>query len=137
MEQEVTIRIQGSLTAQGDTRTSDMTTRGQLERLPDGYVLRYEEGGLAGHPGPFIIRVDGEVISLLHCDPAHANLTFLKDRPGVNAVDTPYGLLEVEVRPKRVDSQLDDWGGSLQLNYDLSCHGSLLSSHNMQVQFHV
>jgi uncharacterized beta-barrel protein YwiB (DUF1934 family) len=137
MQQEVTIRISGSQTAQGDTHRSEMTTRGRLERLEDGYVLCYEEGGLAGHPGPFVIRVDGDVISLLHRDPQHANLTFFRDRPGVNAVQTPYGMLEVEVYPKRVDSRLDDRGGQLELDYELSCNGNFLSSHNMQVRFHV
>ena len=137
MQQEVTICISGSQTAQGDTQLSEMTTRGCLERLEDGYVLCYEEGGLAGHPGPFTIRVDGDVISLLHRGPQHANLTFFRDRPGINAVRTPYGMLEVAVYPKRVDSRLDDRGGQLDLDYELLCNGNFLSSHKRLVRFYV
>jgi len=134
MDKQVTIRISGSQTTDGQTHTATMTTTGTLHLEEDSFALCYQEWGLMGRPGPLTIHVTPEAVSMNHTEPGHINLMFPRQGHAVNHIATPHGLMAVEVHMHKVRSCVTEHSGELELEYELR-NGAYSSIHRMQVAF--
>ena len=134
MEKEVMIRIKGSHTIEGQTRTATMTTMGTLTLDDEGYELRYHEWGLSGTPGPLSIRVTDQSITMEHADDAHINLVLPRNGHAVNHYMTPRGPMSVDAQLNSIRSCVTEHSGELEMEYELR-HGPFTSTFHMQVAF--
>lgn len=126
-QNNVMISIQGRQNYENtDPDQLELVTEGALERQGDGFRLSYEESALTGLDGTrteFLIT-PGQ-ITLTRTGAVTSEMVFEQDRRHLSLYKTPYGNLEVGIVARRLNADLNDSGGYIEIDYDIEIDHAL------------
>ena len=121
MEKDVIISIKGNQKFAGaDNDVIELVTCGQLSRDGEGYTLSYQESELTGLEGTLTtIQVEPERVTMLRTGQVNTQMVFQEGRRHLAMYDTPYGAMAIGVNTRSMYAELDDKGGSIEIDYNL------------------
>ena len=117
----VEIQIESRQILDGQTQQVEQVAQGILARTGEGYVLTYREGEETGLGGTrTTLKLLGDRAELTRTGEVSSAMLFCPGTPHRSLYQTPYGPIPVEVTARRVESQLEETGGVVELEYDLT-----------------
>jgi uncharacterized beta-barrel protein YwiB (DUF1934 family) len=103
--------------------STELVTEGRLCARPYGYDLMYNESELTGMEGTkttFQVRKkgadEGKVV-LLRSGQVNSQMIFETGRKHYSLYETPYGTMTVDISTSRVDTDIGDSGGNIEIDY--------------------
>ena len=128
---KVYVEINGRVTSGGETDSMNYSTEGRLSKRSGKYYIQYVEGLLTGGGEcRTTIKVNpAGVVTMLRSGAANTQMIFEAGRSHMSCYETEYGNLTVNVTAGEVSIDMDDNGGSLDIDYNLSIN-NLQSSRN-------
>ena len=131
---EVMVKITtNQVNEQGEEDIMEFVTEAKLYKRGEAVYLIYEETELSGIPG---------CRTRLKCTPDEVQMKRYGEGAGIGneirfergrrysgLYDTPFGAIELEVLTNRLENNLTEGGGNLDIDYSISLKG-LMEGHN-------
>ena len=136
MMQNAVITIKGTQTADGDSDTVELVTRGRFGRRDGDWLLCYEENessGMNGVQTQIHVRQDGTV-TVKRSGAAESRLVIAKGQKNICFYPAPQGSLALEVFGESVENGLTETGGRLFVRYTLSSEGRQISWNTVEIR---
>ena len=128
------IKIVGTQTADGDEDVVELTTNGTLERVADGWKLRYHETEATGMEGTVTqLDISEGRLTLMRSGTHPSMLILEKNKRHHCNYHTPYGTIDLGTYTSELSYDLDDCGGELEFHYTLGFNGGISSAHNVHI----
>ncbi len=117
-----------------------LMTTGELKKTPSGYILRYQESQTDESDGTvmtqdIVLMMQPGRVSMNRLGDFGTSMVFVKDRRFEGVYRTPYGDMDMALFATRVDMNLGEDKGSVQLEYQLDFAGGFASMHTMQLEY--
>ena len=126
MKKNVTLSIRGQQTYLGqEPDVIELVTEGTLEFDGNGWDLVYEESALTGLDGvTTTFRVEPEKIILTRVGKLHSQMIFQIGVPHDSLYQMDFGALMLTVCASRIETDLSDNGGVIDLSYSIEIEHS-------------
>jgi len=121
MDKDVIISVKGAQNDGGGSgETLELITEGKYYKEGDAYCVTYNESEVTGMEGTTTtLRIDGETVTLIRVGSVNSQFVFRKGLRHICHYDTEYGAFTIGVYTKRVNVDVDDHGGEIQVDYEL------------------
>ena len=135
MNKDVLITIHSIQNIDGqDCDGMELITQGTYEYAPDGVRFSYMESELTGMGGTRTdIHVKPEEVILSRRGSVNARMVFRCGEKQKFRYQTDFGALSLGVRTQRLETSLDEHGGSVEIEYDLNFNQSYLSRNRFLI----
>lgn len=132
----VYVDIKGSVTIDGETDTMSYSTEGLLRKKNGKYYIQYKEGELSdGIKCNTTLKVNPDgIVTMLRSGEANTQMIFEKNRCHMSCYETDYGNLTISVTASKVNINLNDDGGTVDIGYHLSVNNTPQSHNNVFVR---
>lgn len=126
MKQAVMLSIRGVQTYQEqEPDVIELVTEGTLEKLDSGWDILYEETALTGMEGvTTLFHVEPDKIVLTRTGKLNSQMVFQIDIPHDSLYQMEFGALMITVRASRIETALDENGGTVDLSYGIEIEQS-------------
>ena len=133
MNEDYLISIKGKQETDGETGEVELTTVGSyIQKGNSRYILYKEYTEAKGKPGTSILKIEGNSkVTLIRGDGDNTRLILEKGKRHLCQYDTGFGSMTVGVFTSRLDSKLNDEGGSLNISYTLDIDSALSSLNEL------
>lgn len=123
MDKNVILSIRGQQTFDNnsDPEVIELVTEGTLTPQENGnYTVRYQESELTGLEGTqTTIQVEDHSVTILREGQVNSQMVFEAGRRHLTMYNTPYGTLAIGVNTRHMKVDLDETGGSIEIDYAL------------------
>lgn len=136
MDKNVILSIRGQQTVDNaDPDVIELVTEGTLTPHEGGnYTLRYQESELTGLEGTqTTIQVEGDSVSILREGQVNSQMVFEEGRRHLTMYNTPYGALSIGVNTRKMKVDLDETGGSIEIDYALEVDHAVAGENLFQI----
>lgn len=124
MDNKVLISVKTKQFIDGQPESIELITEGIYFKEGDEYLAQYEETEISGMEGTKTTMKIGEgVLTILREGTTNSEMVFRKGFNHKSLYSTPFGALEVTVRPKRVNIDVNELGGNVKLDYRMETPG--------------
>ncbi|MGN1097416.1 MAG: DUF1934 domain-containing protein [Clostridia bacterium] len=133
---QVYVEINGHVTTDGETDTMSYSTEGKLYKKSGKLYINYTEGELLGREKcstTLKVAPDG-VVTMLRSGEANTRMVFEKGQCHISCYETPYGNLTVSVTANDVAVNMNESGGHLDIDYNLSINNTTNSRNHLVVK---
>ncbi|MBK1811450.1 DUF1934 domain-containing protein [Clostridium sp. YIM B02505] len=114
----------------------EVVTPGEFLIKEDGYEAVYDETEISGMEGTKTkISITSNELILEREGTTATKMNFQKDSSSVSLYNTPYGMLELKIDTKELKIDIDEYGGDVFIDYDLSVSGQ--ESNNTQLKINI
>ena len=102
----------------------EVVTPGDFYKKENYYYAVYEETKISGMSGTTTtLKIGKDKFSLIRMGSTSAKMDFDKKTKNISMYNTPYGTLELKIETKDLDIDIDDNGGNVLINYNMSLSG--------------
>ena len=137
MEKSVILSIRGQQTFEDNSAPEviELVTEGTLTGHPDGnYTVRYQESELTGLEGTqTTIQVAPGSVSILREGQVNSQMVFEEGRRHLTMYNTPYGAMSIGVNTRKMKVDLDETGGSIEIDYALEVDHAVAGQNLFQI----
>lgn len=115
-----------SMQSKKESDTIEVVTPGSFYKKENCYYVVYDETEISGMEGTtttFKINSKDNKFSLLRMGTTSTKMEFEKSAEGISLYNTPYGTLELKIDTKELKIEMNDQGGDVFVNYDMSVSG--------------
>lgn len=137
MDNNVIISIRGQQSYENqEQETIELVTEGRLEDEGDAcFTLSYQESELTGLDGTLTtFQIEKDRITLLRMGEFNSQMVFEEGRRHLSLYETPYGALSVGVSTRKMRSDLDVAGGSIEIDYAIEIDHAMAGQNLFQIQ---
>lgn len=129
------ITIHDIHTVDGESSDTTMTVFGNMESQNNGYRVTYIEqsGELEGCLTEVIFEDDTPSVAIRRRGPSEMELLLEKGKRHNCVYSIPEGNLVMGVDTRRINSDMDDKGGTLDLVYDIDFNAGFVSQNTLQI----
>ncbi|GKU23292.1 DUF1934 domain-containing protein [Clostridium folliculivorans] len=114
----------------------EVVTPGEFLIKEDGYEAIYDETEISGMEGTKTkISITSNELILEREGTTATKMNFQKDNTSISLYNTPYGMLELKIDTKELKIDIDEYGGDIFIDYDLSVSGQ--ESNNTQLKINI
>lgn len=119
MESNVWIKLRGSQEIDGESDSYELITEGTYRKEDGKYIVSYEGSEITGYENTTTtLSVDRDNVSMLRTgQSAPTQMIFEKGNKYTGQYETPFGFLYVGVITNDMNVDVDDDGGSIELDY--------------------
>lgn len=104
--------------------TIEVVTPGDFYKEDDCYYATYKETEISGMEGTTTtLKIYPEKFSLNRFGTTNANMDFKRNSENITLYNTPYGVLELKIKTKELDVNINDEGGEVFVYYNMSVSG--------------
>ena len=129
------IKIVGTQTADGDEDVVELTTNGTLERVADGWKLRYHETEATGMEGTHTsVEIGADYVSLQRTGNMTSDMLFMKDRKTSSYYNTPYGDMQIDIFTDNLNIQMSPDGGRINVDYFIDINNLNTGKNNFEIE---
>ena len=112
-----------------------MLVSGELELTDDRAVIRYEESIDESIPPQKVeVIIEDESVTMMRGGAYATQMVFRMGSRYEGLYQTPYGDMELAVYSTRVDYDIGEDGGTLELSYQLDLNGKFAAVHDMELK---
>ena len=135
MENNVMISIRGVQACDGaEDEIIELVTEGNLSREAGGYRLTYQESPLTGLGGTTTtLDVIGDSVTLTRTGDLRSQMVFQRGKKHYSIYETEYGALTVGVAAARVEHELNDQGGEIEIDYAIEVEHAMTASNRFHI----
>ena len=136
MDKNVILSIRGQqVYDKEEPEVTELVTEGTLIPGEDGrFTLRYQESELTGLEGTqTTIQVEGSSVSILREGQVNSQMVFEEGRRHLTMYNTPYGALSIGVNTRHMKVDLDETGGSIEIDYALEVDHAVAGENLFQI----
>ncbi|WP_027632629.1 DUF1934 domain-containing protein [Clostridium hydrogeniformans] len=102
----------------------EVVTPGEFTVLSNGFKAEYNETELSGMEGTItILNIFEDYLELIREGSTACEMKFEKGKENISLYNTPYGGLELKTKTKKLDIVIDENGGKIFVEYELSVTG--------------
>jgi uncharacterized beta-barrel protein YwiB (DUF1934 family) len=124
LDNNVLISVKTKQYIDGQPEVIELITEGVYYKEGDQYFAEYEESEISGMDGTKTrVKIEENSLTIMREGTTHSNLVFKKGLNHKSLYSTPFGALEVTIRPKKVLIDVDDAGGNVKLEYKMEAVG--------------
>lgn len=107
-----------------DKDTIEVVTPGEFYKEGECYCAVYEETEISGMEGTTTtLKIYPDKFSLIRMGTTNTSMEFQKDVDNISLYDTPYGTLELKIETTDLKIGVDENGGEIFINYNMSIAG--------------
>lgn len=118
-----------------EDETMTMLTSGEMDLTDTAAVIRYEESIDEGMPPQKVeITVENECLTMTRGGAYQTHMVFRIGCRYEGMYRTPYGEMDLAVYCTRLNYDLGDDGGEIELSYQLDLNGSFAAMHDMTLR---
>lgn len=135
MRKEVVVTVVGTQqTDWGDEDTIEIVTLGSYYSKKDCYYIIYNESAISGMEGTTTsLKAEQNRVILNRMGTAELRQVFEKDVLNHGNYVTPYGAMKLTVIPSKVEVDLTELGGSINLEYELAIGNDRISNNKLSI----
>lgn len=112
----------------------EVLTPGSFNKEKNFYSAIYDETEISGMAGTTTrLEIYPERISLIREGTTSAIMEFEKDKRYLSIYNTPYGILELQIMTKELNVKVDDNGGEVFINYNMSIGGQKVQKTELRI----
>lgn len=124
VDKKVLISVKTIQYIDGQPEAIELITEGKYYREDNRYVAEYEESEISGMEGTkTTLEIEANSVTIMRDGTTNSNLKFKMGLNHVSLYSTPFGALEVTIKPKKVNIDMDDKGGNVKLEYKMETMG--------------
>lgn len=102
----------------------EVVTPGEFYKKDDCYYAIYDETELSGMEGTrTTLKIEEDAFSLSRVGTTTTDMNFKESQEDVVLYNTPYGALELRTKTKELKIDVNEDGGQVFLNYNMSISG--------------
>ncbi len=132
---KVLLTIRGSLIEDGPDEAVEFVTEGVLSRNDKGFSLEYDESALTGIEGVKTrLMLEGKTVTLERSGAIDTHMVFSPGSVFQSNLNSSSGTAQISIFATRVESLLQEKGGSLKLEYELNT-GDLFTVNKLDMSF--
>lgn len=107
-----------------DNEVIEVVTPGEFHVNDGNYEAIYEETEISGMEGTTTtLKIFGNEIFLEREGTTTTKMDFKKNNNHVTLYNTPYGMLELKINTKKLKIDMNDDGGEVHIDYNISISG--------------
>ncbi|HHY81796.1 MAG TPA: DUF1934 domain-containing protein [Clostridiales bacterium] len=133
MDKKILLTIKGShKSAEGESSTVELITEGRLFQKDGIYHIEYEESEISGTQGTkTLISINDNSVFMLRSGTSTSQLLFEKGKRYINSFLTPFGEVQMEIYPTKVEHDINEDQGRVDLKYQLAIDGILTGTNEL------
>ena len=102
----------------------EVVSPGSFEKIEDGFKATYEETEISGMEGTTtILTIKENQVILEREGTTSTKMIFKEDEDSIVLYNTPYGMIEIAISTNNLDVKIDEDGGKLDIEYEMSVYG--------------
>lgn len=123
MEKDVIISIVSKQI--GDEEEAiEVVSKGKFYKKQNSYYAVYNETEISGMDGTTTtLKIKRDKFTLIRMGSTNANMDFKDKSTNVSLYNTPYGPLDLVIKTNKLDINVDDNGGKVFIDYNMSLSG--------------
>ena len=136
MEKQVILSIRGQQTFENmEPEVTELVTEGTLHMdVRSNVTLTYQESELTGLEGTqTTIQVEPESVTILREGEVNSQMVFQEGRRHLSLYNTPYGALTMGVNTLKMKVDLDETGGSIEIDYAIEIDHAVAGQNLFQI----
>lgn len=123
MEKKAIISVVSNANIEDDDMI-EVVSPGSFEKIEDGFKATYEETEISGMEGTTtILTIKENQVILEREGTTSTKMIFKEDEDSIVLYNTPYGMLEIAISTNNLDVKIDEDGGKLDIEYEMSVYG--------------
>ena len=123
MKKKAVIRVISNANVEDDDMI-EVVSPGSFEKIEDGFKATYEETEISGMEGTTtILTIKENQVILEREGTTSTKMIFKEDEDSIVLYNTPYGMLEMAISTNNLDVKIDEDGGKLDIEYEMSVYG--------------
>lgn len=123
MEKKAIISVISNANIEDDDMI-EVVSPGSFEKIEDGFKATYEETEISGMEGTTtILTIKENQVILEREGTTSTKMIFKEDEDSIVLYNTPYGMLEMAISTNNLDVKIDEEGGKLDIEYEMSVYG--------------
>lgn len=137
MEDKYIVSIKGYQSYEEDNENTDvqLTTEAGFEKQDGVYFIDYEESEITGLEGTKTsIEIGSNYVSLQRNGSVNTQMLFMKDRKTSSYYNTPYGNMMIGIFTDKLNIDVSDNGGKVNVDYYLDVNNSTRSKNNFEIE---
>ncbi len=112
----------------------EVVTPGSFYKEDEKFVAIYEETEISGMEGTTTtFSIDKDRFSLIRMGTTTTTMEFVKNNKKLTLYNTPYGVLEIEIDTKELQINVDEKGGNILINYNMSVSGQRVQQTTLKI----
>lgn len=124
MEYKALISVKTKQSIDGEYETIELITEGKFFKEDNRYMAEYEESEISGMEGTkTTLKIEDNSLTIIRRGTTNSNLVFKKGVSDRSIYNTPFGSLEVLIKPTKVDIDVNEKGGKVELEYRMEAAG--------------
>ncbi len=133
--QRILLTIKGTQSEGDNSELIEFVTEGRFCRLSDGYLLEYDESTLTGIEGCTTkLTLKNNSVILQRSGTFDTHMVFSPGSVFQGYYSTPHGTMNMSVFAVRVESELGEQDGSLNLEYEMTL-GEMFTLNKLNLSF--
>src|SRR5690349_9837156 len=103
-----------------DENLIEVVTPGEFYKEGDSYYANYNETEISGMEGTkTTLRIFPKRLLLVREGTTTAEMNFEEKLEHITLYNTPHGILELKIKTKDLNINIDDKGGDIEINYSI------------------
>lgn len=129
------ITLKMKQTADGETDSTELFTRGEFREHNGEYFIDYDESEATGYSGSHVqLRISGGLITMTRTGAAFSSLMFERGERHFCHYGTEYGDCMIGITTVGLDSTLDENGGRIFIKYTLDVNAGLMLTNEITIK---
>lgn len=125
MENKAIITVKTVQNIEGENEVIELITEGKFYKEGEGFLATYDESEISGMEGTTTtLKIEDGSLRIIRSGTTHSNMLFKMGLDHVSLYSTPFGALEVTIKPDNIDIDVNEKGGSVKLQYKLEASGA-------------
>jgi len=135
LKKDVMVRVKGTQTNDlGEQDSIELITEGRFFIRKQHYYILYNETKISGMEGTTTsLKVEPRRVTLNRMGTAEQKITFQERILNEGFYVTPYGTMNITVLPSKVEVDLTEMGGSINLKYELQVGQEKISDNQLEI----
>ena len=129
------ITLKMKQTADGETDTSELFTRGEFRQHKGEYFIDYDESEATGFDGSHVqLRINDKLVTMTRTGAAFSCLVFERGERHYCHYGTEYGDCMIGITTVGLDADLDENGGRVYIKYTLDVNAGLMLTNEITIK---
>lgn len=125
MSKNVYVSVTGITTTDGERDETELVTEGEYIERNGKYMLKYKENlDSFGDDCSTVIKFDKQKVVMTRIGSANTQMIFEQGKRYLSHYETQIGSFTIGITTDRVDVQIDDNGGEVEIDYVLDINSS-------------
>lgn len=134
MSDNAKIKMKIKQTADGQTDSSELFTKGEYRKHGDDYYIDYDESEATGFNGSHVqLKVSDGIVTMTRTGKAFSSLVFEKGQRHFCHYGTEFGDCMIGITTTKLREVMADNGGEIYVKYSIDVNGGLMLENEITI----